>query len=318
MSPSSDALPGTKLPLAWSHGRAEIWALGATMHHLELRLPGGDVVRPLAEAPWHGDRRITGDRTIPAHLRYLGGEWPCVPFGKGAGDAVVHGYGTDNVWRLMDAGQGRAVWEIVYPADRPVERLRREISGVHGHPAVDLLLTVTARRDGTLPVGLHPILRLPDPGQGMGVEGLYGHGETFPVVFEPGVSRLAPAARFGGADALPLADGSLASLADLASLGTEEAFQLFGAGGDLRILYPAWGFATRIIWNPQDFPTCLFWLSAGGREAKPWEGRFRGLGVEPLDARFEERDGAGIIAGGRRFRAGEVWTTRYRIAVEPL
>ena len=47
-------------------------------------------------------------------------------------------------------------------------------------------------------------------------------------------------------------------------------------------------------------------------------GRFRGFGVEPLNARFEARDGAVAIAGGRAFRAGEVWSTRYSIGADGL
>jgi hypothetical protein len=310
-------LPGTPLPLVWSHGSAEIWPLGAALHHLEMRLPDGRLVRPLAEAPWQGDAEIAADASIPAHLRHLGGEWACVPFGRSAADPVAHGYGTDNLWRLLRNTRDGAIWEIVYPADRPVERLRRDVSGVHGHAAVDFALTVAARRDATLPVGLHPILRLPEPGGRLQVLGRFSHGETFPVVFEPGVSRLAPGRRFTGTDALPLAAGGEASLAQLAGETTEEAFQLFGVDGELRIAYPDDGYALRLSWDARDFPTCLFWLSAGGRRAKPWGGRFRGLGVEPLDARFEESGGAGVITGGRRMRAGEVWSTRYRISVEP-
>lgn len=317
MSSSTSSLITPPVPLTWSHGSAELWPLGAALHRLQARLPDGRVVAPLAEAPWQDDPVVTSDVSIPAHLRHLGGEWPCVPFGRSAADPVTHGYGTDNPWRLLDAERGRCVWEIVYPADRPVERLRREVRGVHGHAALDFTLTVTARRDAILPVGLHPILRLPEGGRGMAVEGSWSHGETFPVVFEPGVSRLKPAARFSGPGALPLAGGGETTLAALAAQRTEEAFQLFGVGGLLRVVYPDDAYALHLTWNADDFPTCLFWLSAGGREAVPWGGRFRGLGVEPLDARFEARDGAGIIAGGRRMRAGEIWTTRYRIAVEP-
>jgi hypothetical protein len=317
MTSSTADLPGTPHPFVWSHGRAEIWPLSAAIHNLELRLPDGRLVRPLAEAPWHGEAEIADDASIPAHLRHLGGEWPCVPFGRSAADPVVHGYGTDNPWRLLRGGRDSSTWEIIYPSDRPIERLRRDVTGVHGHAAVDFVLTTVARRDVTLPVGLHPILRLPEPGGSLSVEGAYSHGETFPVVFEAGISRLAAAARFASTAELPLAAGGAISLSQLAPEVTEEAFQLFGVDGDLRIVYPKDGYALRLNWDARDFPTCLFWLSAGGRAVRPWGGRFRGMGVEPLDARFEASGGAGVIAGGRHLRAGEVWTTRYRISVEP-
>ncbi len=312
---SASDLPGKPHPLEWSHGRGEVWPLGAALHHLQLNLDSR-VIRPLAEAPWHEDSGITADRSIPAHLRHLGGEWPCVPFGKSAADPIVHGYGTDNLWRLLRAEASSSTWEVIYPADRPVERLRREVSGIHGHPAVNLDLTVTARRDCQLAIGLHPILRLPDAGKELRVEGAYSHVLTFPAVFEPGVSRLAAGLRVTDISSLPLADGGTSSLSELCQAGTEEAFQLFGVDGTLRLVYPLAGYAVRLEWDPVAFPTCLFWLSGGGRKQRPWNGQFKGLGVEPLDARFVARDGVGAIDGGRSFRAGEIWSTRYRISVE--
>jgi len=310
-------LPFPTRPLSWSHGSAEVWALSGALHHLEFRLPGGRVVKPLAEAPWHGDEAITGDETIPAHLRFLGGEWPCVPFGKSDRDRIVHGYGTDNCWTFEEDGEGVAL-VIDYPDDRPIARLRRTVRGVPGAARLEFTLEVTARRDCVLPVGLHPILAPGAPDEAVRVEGDFAHGETFPVVFEPGVSRLKPATRFETPEALPLVDGGTVPFGRLLNETTEEAFQLMGVDGALRIVYPQSGYAVRLGWNRQDYPTCLFWVSTGGRTGKPWNGRFRGFGVEPLNAAFAEKDGAGVITGGQRFAAGASWTTRYEIGVEGL
>jgi hypothetical protein len=309
--------PGPKHPLSWSHGSAEVWALSGAIHHLEFWLPDGSAVAPLAEAPWQDDVATTRDGTIPAHLRFLGGEWPCVPFGKTEADPVVHGFGTDNCWTFEQSDDGVAL-AIDYPDDRPIARLRRTVRGVPGEARVAFSLEVTARRDCVLPVGLHPILAPGGPGEAVRVEGAFSHGETFPVVFEPGVSRLRPAARFETTQLLPLAGGGTIPFGDLLAATTEEAFQLFGTDGTLRIVYPRSGHAVRLDWDAGDYPTCLFWISTGGRTAKPWNGRFRGFGVEPLDARFAERNGEGAITGGRRFAAGERWTTRYAIGVEGL
>lgn len=308
-------------PLSWSHGSAEVWALSGAVHRLELTLPDGRRVRPLAEADWQGEKAIALDETIPAHLRFLGGEWACVPFGKSSADPVVHGFGTDNCWSFEESGQeddGAVALAIDYPEDRPVARLRRTVRGVPGAARVEVSLEATVRRDCVLPIGLHPILAPGQAGEEVWIEGVWSHGETFPVTFEPGVSRLAPGARFDDADALPLADGGTVSFGALLAETTEEAFQLYGVDGALRIVYPQLGHAVRLEWRAEDYPTCLFWISTGGRTAKPWNGRFRGFGVEPLNARFDARDGAGAIAGGRVFRAGEVWSTSYSIAVESL
>jgi len=313
----SIALPGPQRLLSWSHGSAEVWALSGAIHHLELTLFNGRRVRPLAEAPWQGEAAIAGDGAIPAHLRYLGGEWACVPFGKSAADPVVHGFGTDNCWTFEEADEGVAL-VIDYPEDRPVERLRRTIRGVPGAARVEFTLEVTARRDCVLPIGLHPILAPGQAGEELRIEGACSHGETFPVTFEPGVSRLAAGARFEPPGALPLEGGGTVSIGALLTETTEEAFQLYGVDGAMRIAYPQSGHAVRLEWQAEDYPTCLYWISTGGRTAKPWNGRFRGFGVEPLNARFEAREGASAITGGRAFRAGEVWSTRYSIGVEAI
>jgi hypothetical protein len=151
--------PGSMQSLVWDRGRAQIWPLSAAIHHLRLTLDDGREVAPLAEAPWHDDAETTGDASIPAHLRHLGGEWPCVPFGRTDTDPVVHGFGTDNMWRLVRAEAASAEWEIAYPASHPIERLNRTVTGVPGRAAVEFRLSVLPRRDCTLPVGLHPILK---------------------------------------------------------------------------------------------------------------------------------------------------------------
>ncbi len=359
-------LPGEKRRLSWDRGKTEIWALSGAVHHLEFDLPDGRKIRPLAEAPWHDDPETTGDASIPAHLRFLGGEWPCVPFGRTAADPVVHGHGTDHCWRFRTptpnpspqggGAQGRRhvisatatplepavsspspLWggvggggqksiaggdtlslSVDYPAAHPIARLARTVSAIPGEARLDFTLTAEARAGCVLPIGLHPILALGHRDEDVRVEGAFTNGETFPVVFEPGVSRLAPAARFTTPEALPCADGGTIAFGRLLNETTEEAFQLFGVDGTLRVVYPHSGYAVRLAWNPADFPTVLFWISTGGRPQRPWQGRFRGFGVEPLDARFEERDGQGAIAGGKRFLAGETWTTHYSLAVEPL
>lgn len=309
-------LPFPTRTLSWSHGSAEVWALSGALHRLELRLADGRAVRPLAEAPWQGEAETTGDATIPAHLRFLGGEWPCVPFGASEADPVVHGFATDNEWTFEEAGEGVAL-SIALPEDRAIARLRRTVRGVAGAARVEITLEATARRDCVLPVGLHPILAPGGPGEAVRIEGAYSHGETFPVTFEPGVSTLAPAARFAATEALPRVDGGGKAFGEVLDETTEEAFQLFGVEGGLRVVYPRAGHAVRLDWNAADFPTCLFWISTGGRTGKPWRGRFRGFGVEPLNARFVARQGQGAIAGGRAFAAGETWSTRYAISLEP-
>ncbi len=306
--------------LQWDRGTADMWAAGGMLHNLSFDLGNGKHVSPLAEAPWHTDPDIMGDESIAAHLRHLGGEWPCVPFGRTATDPFFHGFGSDHAWSLTSATDGAVSLAIDYPQTHPVSRLERTVRGVPGKAAVDFTISVFARTECHLPAGLHPNFEIPQPGEPFAVEAAFAYGETFPAEFERGVSRLAVGKRFDTLDALPLADGSTGSLAELAWKVTEEAAQVFQPAGRVTLSYPARGYRAHLDWDPNDFPTCLFWLSASGRSYRPWGGRFRGMGVEPLAIRFGS-DGTGLPGPGngtRHFRAGEVWTARYRISAEAI
>ena len=48
-----------------------------------------------------------------------------------------------------------------YPETHPIRRLTRIITADPAAPALDITLTVEARRPCRLPIGLHPTLRLP-------------------------------------------------------------------------------------------------------------------------------------------------------------
>lgn len=306
--------------LSWDHGRAEIFAIGASLHNLEFELEDGATVRPLAEAPWQSDGEVMANENIPAHLRRLGGEWPCIPFGTTAVDPDHHGRGANHCWQVTRREARSISLAIDYPCNHPVERLERCVKGVEGTASVEIELVVKARRHCRLPVGLHPIFRLPENGRLhlVGGERIVGH--TFPGTFEPGISQLRQAAYFDGLDRVPLAGEGSANLTVLPNGLREEILQIEGVSGSIRLAYPADGYAVRLEWNPQDFPSLILWLSDRGRTGQPWSGQFRGVGIEPVCAFFDD---AGLAAGapegiatGRELAEGELWRTRYRISAE--
>ncbi len=67
--------------LRWDFGSATVQSLGGMLGGLELRLPDGRRIRPLAEGDWSA---ADGPEyaALPPMIRELRGEWPCVPFGK--------------------------------------------------------------------------------------------------------------------------------------------------------------------------------------------------------------------------------------------
>ncbi|PSJ59938.1 hypothetical protein C7I85_16535 [Mesorhizobium soli] len=277
----------------------------------------------MAEAPWIGEPEVAGNESFPAHLRQLGGEWPCVPFGTTEIDPHHHGFGTDNEWHVIERSAEAITLAIDYPKSHPIRRLERRIEGVRGDATVSLELTAEARTDCILPVGLHPIFKLAGEGRRMQLDpGAFARGYTFPKVFEPGASRLKPAAEFARLDAVPLTgEGAIDLSSPPAGLG-EEILLLAGVPGCTCLTYPDNGYRVELSWNAGDFPSLVIWLSNHGRSASPWSNRFRGIGIEPVRAFFDDTALAphrpSSLSPGRAFSAGERWTTKYRISASSL
>ena len=321
----------------WAHGRLTVQALGAMLGPVTFRLPDGREVSPLHVAPWADDPQAA---SLPGILRALRGDFACVPFGAdraldlaGAWSALSrpasgepgppHGLSSNAVWDLHDAGLRLT---LAYPDDSPIASLERVILPDPAGPAIDMALTLHIRRDCRLPIGLHPVFRLPD--SGLLIDAGPRGGMTFPGALEPGMSRLSPAARFASLADVPLAMGGTADLRRLPlAYATEELVQLTDAGGRATLTWPGEGFRAQLTWDASHFPDLILWISNRGRTAFPWNGRHQALGLEPVCAAFDL--GTGISAGpnplqtaghptARSFRAGEVLTTRHRIEVEAL
>ncbi|SFT93302.1 hypothetical protein [Mesorhizobium sp. YR577] len=332
LAPTDQALSGdesarsaerSRWALSWDRGHGEIFAVGGSLHHLTLVLDDGSSVTPFAEAPWIDDPEIAANTDIPAHLRQLGGEWACVPFGKTALDPHHHGYATDNAWHVTSEALGEIALAIDYPPDHPIRRAERRIAGGSGNAAVEITLTVEARADCLLPVGLHPIFRMPEQGKRLLLDpGVFSQGYTFPEPVEPGVSRLTPGIAFASLERVPLEDGGFADLSSQPSGLAEEIIQIDGVSGRMQLLYPDDGYRVQLDWNRDDFPSALIWMSDRGRSAPPWSNSFRGIGIEPVNAYFDDTRFASHapdwLSLGRAFTAGERWTTRCRISASRL
>jgi hypothetical protein len=148
--------------------------------------------------------------------------------------------------------------------------------------------------------------------------GAFHAGHTFPHVFEPAVSRLATGARFASLDKVPLEAGGAASISSPPAGLHEEIVLLTGTGGQIRLSYPDDGYVVSLDWDHRDFPSLVIWLSDRGRSSAPWANLFRGIGIEPVAAFFDDTGldafaPEGVVLG-RAFSAGERWTTRYRIS----
>ncbi len=246
-----------------------------------------------------------------------------------ADDAFVHGYSANHDWQLSERGEDYLDIAIDYPDAHPVRCLRRRIRRA-ARGELEITLEITMRRDARLPIGLHPVLALPErPGDAKLVVASATSVRTFPIEVEPGVSVLEPDVTSAALNAVPGKDGGDRDLSSLPlSEPTEELVLVALDEGRVALENRGDAYRTVLTWDIDVFPQCLLWLSNGGRRGYPWNGRFRALGVEPAAAPFDlgqrHADNARSPLGGKvcristRLSAGAPLRTSYRMAVEEL
>ena len=135
------------------------------IRYLTFDMPNGRKFSPMAEADWSGKIDPEAVPDVSPHLAELGGEWPCVPFGTSPSDPQHHGFCSNARWDLDETDGSAARFSIAYPEGHDIASVRRDIKLSDEHLSVTLELEITPARDCLLPLGLHPIFRIPDSGQ---------------------------------------------------------------------------------------------------------------------------------------------------------
>ena len=285
--------------LRWSHGEAELQALGGMLAPVVFKAAGQPDFSPLQVAPWADE---PGAERWPGGLRRLRGEWPCVPFGRcdrpaglpadwsprEPGDAWGHGYASQHAWQWLEPDDPLALGlQITLPADQPVARLTRTVRALAGEAALEIELRIEARRACTLPVALHPTLRL-DAGRVELSLAHTGPGLSYPVPAEPGRSRLASGARFEQLGDVPLAAGGRGDFSRFPQPeDSEDLLLLLDLQGPVTAHYLDAGWSLTLDWDRAALPDLMLWVSHRGRLHAPWNGRHWALGVEPVNGAFD-------------------------------
>jgi hypothetical protein len=278
---------------------AEITTTAAMLLDAAFRI-GDREVRPLARAPWLGE---PGLDALPGHLRVLAGDFVAVPFGASAAPAgtapewvdvlptqepaLPHGPGADAEWTVVEQSADRVVLTLAYPQDDAVERLERTIRLRADAPVIEFELVIHARRAARIPVGLHPILALPAAPGALELEVGFAGGYTYPGPPWPGRGRTAPARRFASLAAAPGPSGPV----DLSRLPFDEPVEdivlLAGVSTPVRARNRELGVSVVVDWDRTILPAVMLWISDRALQETPWQGRYRGLGVEPIAAAFD-------------------------------
>lgn len=330
--------------LTWAHGTLAVQRLGAMLAPVEFRLHDGRTVTPLHVAPWAGE---PGSEELPGILKRLRGEWPCVPFGYSvpadgwpgewaghlgppADDEEVHGRSSNHDWDWL-ADDGTALrLRLDYPAASPIAYVEREVRPDPQAAAVDLTFRITVKRRCRLPIGLHPVFRLPaEAGAARLDVGTFRLGRTYPATVEPGKAVFAADRQFTDLAAVPARDGGSPIDATALPLGldAEELLQIEGSEGHARLVNLAEGYRVMLTWNVAHFPSLLLWMSNRGRTAFPWNGRHLAIGIEPICSPFglgpatataDNPIARSGVATALDFTPDAPFETHYRLSAEAL
>ena len=322
--------------LAWDHGRARLQRWGAMLGPIAFQAAGHAAFQPMHVAPWVGEPGLDAQ---PALLRHLRGEWPCVPFGRvdaldplpsgwttrPPDDGWGHGYASHHAWDWLPQDDPRALaLAVAYPASSPIARLVRTIRAVSDAPALELTLRIEARRPCTLPVALHPTLRLELGRVALDVPHR-GPCLAYPADTAPDISRLRRGAAFDDLARAPARDGREIDLTAFPqSIDSEELVQVMDVTGPVVLDYPDQGWTFRLDWDRALLPDAMLWISHRGRHQAPWNGRHLALGVEPVNGPFDlgrvARAADDHPLAGRRGLAldpSQPTTIRYRMDARP-
>ncbi len=253
-------------------------------HIRALELPGAPA-RPLHEAPWLHEPELDS-AGLPVEAR-LAGDFLCAPFSTcDVEEGPLHGWTANSAWTPTDASESTNEATARFRLDRTVmgAEVEKELTLVADAP----LLYQTHRfrgGSGSIPVAHHVMTRM--------LQG--GRFSCSPKRFaftpqdapEAGRSLLAYPAQSSDLAHFPAAGGGTADLGQYppAATGTEDFVALVEQ--DLDSI--GWSavvceFERRIVFTVKDcriLPLTMLWLSNGGRDYSPWNGRHIGvLGIE--------------------------------------
>ena len=261
---------------------------------------------PLHAAPWRDEPDIQADDSITVVDRRLAGDFFCMPFGPDdVQEDPPHGLTANTPWTVVEQDAARAALRLDARPRRATVTKRVQLVG----PA---LLQTHVIEGGTGPVTLahHPMSRMAEGGR---------------LSFSPKRAVLTdPEPQYEGRNLwalnqlhgdlhLDCDDGGRWDLRDYPAGHAVEDFAILVEGRGARL---GWTVLMRnaeddmlvVLKDPRTLPLTMLWVSNGGRDFPPWNGRHRGvLGIE--DGCAAGALGLRAALADTRIRAFDVPTT---------
>lgn len=246
----------------------------------------GRRITPLHTAPWVDDADIQANPGLALVERRLSGDFLCAPFGAPVEGGPLHGWSANSPWEvgeITQTGQGaRAELTLI----RPVQgaRITKTLELSAHDPLVYQTHVISGGQDG-LTVAHHPMVRI--AGAGFLSFSSKLRAVTPPVPLEPGRHRLRYPADTVDLAAFPGMTGpiDLHCTPDPNTPGHEDFITLIEAPGATLgwtvLIREAEDDLIFVLKDPRVLPVTMLWMSNGGRDYAPWNGRHTGvLGIE--------------------------------------
>jgi hypothetical protein len=298
----------TSQPQRWSiassHARAEILSTGGMLNDAAFRLGDGRWIKPFATAPWAGNSEMAD---LPGHMRWLGGEFACLPFGCGGPvrgvtpawratlDGSVtqpnHGAAANKEWSPVGRTAEAVELRIDYPPEDSIAYLIRRVEAARDAAAFNLSLEIHARKKDRVPVGLHPIVSLDRPVGDVRLSADFAAGFCYPAIVEPDRMLTEPGGRFSSLASVPGRAGGRIDFSRLpVAEPTEDVVQICNVRGPITVDLVDDRARLIVDWDRKILPHASIWVGDRALQSRPWGGRFRGLGIEPIASCFDFSD----------------------------
>ena len=290
--------------IIWTGGEIEIDPLGCKM--VPTFNLNGKNIKPLHEAGWLNDKSEEFNM-LPGILQNLKGEFPCVPFGINSSVEELtqdwkpsysekpyivnepHGYSSNKKWKLMDLQSHKAEFKIDYPEKDFVNFLKRTIEVDDDEPyKINCSLEISVKEDCDLPIGLHPMLRIPqDTNKVKILTGNFKFGLNYPGLVLKDKTLGAIGKEFNRLENVEGFSGNIIDLSSPPFKGNyEDLFQLCGVDGNVTVENYEENYKLDFQWDPLHFSSVLMWVSNNGRTEYPWNSNHITMGFEPITSAF--------------------------------
>ncbi len=242
-------------------------------------------------APWLDGEPLPASE--PALMSSLGGEWVGIPFGHTDSDDGLffadapHGLPANNLWQLIEQTSDSVTLQYTFANDYPLARVQRRIHLDSGGRAC-FSLTLYPRHNCRMPVGLHPVFPFAGEFGELQISVDDEQGIVYPQDVEAGISQLSPGTQFTSLKEVSRLDGGYQDISrQPLDYISEEIVQLINPNGHVRLTWPQRELAVNFEWDKSILPSCLLWMSNGGRDFAPWNGQNFCLGVEAINSAWD-------------------------------